>query len=329
LSEISYRLESGTVCCGQKFYFYSTIATTSVNPAKLFAMINYYELLINNPEYFKQFSVKDLLFLNYDCPVKLKKVAKWSEHNYIYYVLSGKKTLHTVDKAVPLTAGSIAFIKKGACIVEQFYDEPFCIVVFVMPDSFICSFLKDYAPSRPATQKDTAPVISIYGDEMIKNFYQSIIPYFVAADNVPEEILELKFKELLLHVLHNPANEELHNYFLSVKDQAQTSISEIMETNFPYNLSIDAYAKMTNRSVSSFKRDFQSIYKTTPGRWLIEKKLGHAKKLLFQSDNTIASIAFESGFENTAHFSRLFKQKTGLTPMEYRRKVADKEALAF
>jgi AraC-like DNA-binding protein len=291
-------------------------------------MINYYELLVNNPEYFKQFSCKDLLFLNYDCPVKLKKVAKWSEHNYIYYVLSGKKTLHTVENSITVTKGSIAFIKKGACIVEQFYEEPFCVVVFIMPDSFIRSLLNDYAPSRPASSDETPPVISVYDDEMFRNFYQSFIHFFVSADNVPEEILELKFKELLLYMLYNPANEELHNYFLSLKKNPSASIHEIMETNYAYNLSIENYAKLTNRSVSSFKRDFQSIYKTTPGRWLIDKKLTHAKKLLMQTDHTIASVAFDSGFENTAHFSRLFKQKTGITPMEYRKKAAEKKVLA-
>lgn len=292
-------------------------------------MINYYELLVNNPEYFKQFSVKDLLFLNYDCPVTVKKIAKWSEHNYIFYVISGKKTFHTIENSVTLTAGSIAFVKKGACIIEQFYEEAFCIVAFIMPDSFIRSFLKDYAPGKAPVAVETLPVISIQGDEMIKSFYQSIVPYFVSADNVPEELLELKFRELLLHILHNPANEELHHYFLSIKGQEATSIREIMETNFPYNLSIEAYAKLTNRSVSSFKRDFQSIYKTTPGRWLIEKKLTHAKKLLVQSEDSIANVAFESGFENTAHFSRLFKQKTGFTPMEYRKRAVEREVLAI
>src|SRR5262245_50492041 len=99
-------------------------------------MINYIEVIKGNPDYYKQFSCKDLLFLNYDCPVKEKKVPKWSEHHYIYYVLSGKKTIHTLDGAFPLVGGSIAFIKKGACVVEQFYEEPFCVVVFIMPDSF-------------------------------------------------------------------------------------------------------------------------------------------------------------------------------------------------
>jgi AraC-like DNA-binding protein len=101
-----------------------------------------------------------------------------------------------------------------------------------------------------------------------------------------------------------------------------------MENNFAYNLGIEAFARMTNRSVSSFKRDFQSIYNITPGRWLIDKKLAHAKKLLMQTHNSIADVAFDSGFENTAHFSRLFKQKTGITPMEYRKKTVEKLAVA-
>ena len=291
-------------------------------------MINYYELIINNPQYFKQFSCKDLLFLNYDCPVKEKKVAKWSEHNYIYYVLSGRKTVHTIDHSFTLTAGSIAFIKKGACIIEQFYDEPFCIVVFMMPDTFLHSFLKDFVPMAKVEAEDTPPVIPVYDDAMIKSFYHSITSYFVSAEDVPEEILELKFKELLLYILYNPANKDLHCYFHSLKGQLSSSIKEIMERNFAYNLSIEAYAKMTNRSKSSFKRDFQALFQTTPGRWLIDKKLAHAKKLLMQTNDTIASVAFDSGFENTSHFSRLFRQKTGITPAEYRRKAAERKVVA-
>lgn len=228
-------------------------------------MINYVELVKNNPEYFKQFSCKDLLFLNYDCPVKLKKLAKWSEHNYIYYVLSGTKTLHTIDSSVKLTDSCIAFIKKGACIIEQHFNEPFCIVVFIMPDTFIKSFLEDYASGEKAAESQGPHIISVCDDVMIRNFYQSVIPYFASAGKIPEDLLELKFKELLLHILHNPANNELRNYLLCVRDQKCSPIMEFMENNYAYNLGIEAYARMTNRSVSSFKRDFQSVYNMAPG----------------------------------------------------------------
>lgn len=287
-------------------------------------MVNYYQLLVSNPAYFKQFSCKDLLFLNYDCPAHLKKFAKWSEHNYIFYVLSGKKILHTVDGTTTLTAESLVFIKKGACVVEQFFDEVFCVVVFIMPDAFLQSFAKDYSPETKEKARETPPVFLLHDDDMIHGFYQSVLPYFGTANTVSEEIMELKFKELLLCLLRNPANEPLRHYLLAVKENPQTPVKEIMETNYAYHLSIEAYAKMTNRSVSSFKRDFKAAYHTTPGRWLIEKKLTHAKNLLLQTRDAIAAVAFDSGFENTAHFCRLFKQKTGSTPSEYRRKMAGK-----
>jgi AraC family transcriptional regulator, exoenzyme S synthesis regulatory protein ExsA len=292
-------------------------------------MINYVELVKNNPQYFKQFTCRNLLFLNYDCPVKEKKVAKWSEYHYIYYVLTGKKTLHTLDTAVELTSGSIAFIKKGACIVEQFFMDPFCIVVFIIPDSFIISFLNEYLPGLQPQGESHQLVIPIEPDARMHSFYQSIIPYFATEDEVPEAILELRFKELMLQMLHNPDNEELKNYFLHLRAQERSPISEIMEANYAYNLNIEAYARMTNRSVSSFKRDFQSIYKTTPGRWLIEKKLERARRLLLETDMPVSELAFESGFENTAHFNRIFKQKSGMTPLHYRKLGQEQAAIAI
>ena len=66
-----------------------------------------------------------------------------------------------------------------------------------------------------------------------------------------------------------------------------------------------------------------------PGKWLMEKKLERAKKLLLSDDRAVAHIAFESGFENTAHFSRIFKQKTGCTPLQFRKQAAEKPAMAI
>lgn len=289
-------------------------------------MVNYYELVKNNPEYFRQFTCKELLFLNYDCPVKLKKLAKWSEHNYVYYVLSGKKTVHTTAGSITLTRGAMAFIKKGACIVEQFYEEPFCVVVFIIPDSFIVSFLKDYQPVLNTLKPSPKPVMPIATNEIVESFCYSILPLFTASAAVPEAMIELKFRELLVHILHDPANADLQHYFLQLAQQPVSPIIGIMESNYAYNLTIENYAQLCNRSVSSFKRDFQAIYKTSPGRWLIEKKLETAKKLLLQSVKAVADVSFESGFENNANFCRLFKQKTGLTPLQYRKNIREKAA---
>ena len=285
-------------------------------------MINYYELLRNNPAFFKQFSCKELLFLNYDCPVKAKKVAKWSQHNYIYYVLSGQKTLHTPGRSWPLKSGSAVFIKKGACIVEQFFREPFCIVVFIIPDSFIKSFMSENNNLSHVVAKEEAAddlVIPIDADEVMKAFYDSVLPYFSSDARPAEKLLELKFKELLLNVISNPSNKELTAYMQSLVKGSDSPLEKVMEMNFSYNLQLEAYAQLSNRSLSSFKRDFQHIYHTTPGRWLLQKRLLYARELLTTTDKPVSDITLESGFENMAHFSRTFKQKFGASPLQYRK----------
>ncbi|MGE8429979.1 MAG: helix-turn-helix domain-containing protein [Sphingobacterium sp.] len=52
--------------------------------------------------------------------------------------------------------------------------------------------------------------------------------------------------------------------------------------------------------------------------YIQSKVIDAAKSILFSSDISISDIAFNLGFKYQQHFTRLFKQKTGMTPLEYR-----------
>ncbi len=91
-----------------------------------------------------------------------------------------------------------------------------------------------------------------------------------------------------------------------------------MEANYTFNLSIDQFAKMAERSTATFKREFYDYYHTTPGKWLRKKRLNHARLLLETCNDMVSEIAFDSGFENVSHFSRVFKESFGLSPNSYR-----------
>lgn len=47
--------------------------------------------------------------------------------------------------------------------------------------------------------------------------------------------------------------------------------------------------------------------------------IDRAKNLLLGTSNTLSEIAYTLGFEYPQYFSKLFKQKTGMTPTEYRK----------
>ncbi|WP_462221853.1 helix-turn-helix domain-containing protein, partial [Ferruginibacter sp.] len=56
------------------------------------------------------------------------------------------------------------------------------------------------------------------------------------------------------------------------------------------------------------------LYRTSPGKWLMEKRLQHAKYLITTAGKSVSDTAFESGFESVSHFSRAFSKQFGTTP---------------
>lgn len=286
-------------------------------------MYNYYERVKSHPKVYNQLTCKELLFVHYNCPREEPIQDFWSQHNYIQYILTGKKAYHTPGQSWLMTGGDAFFVKKGASITEKFFDEPLCLMTFFVPDSFLQSFMRETASTSLKFASSTEPknelVIPLHVTSIMTAYFESLIPYFYSESKPSEELLELKFRELLLNILCNPENADLNTYFYHLLSPRQDLFKQVMEANCYYNLSLPDYAKMLNLSLSSFKRHFSAVYNSTPGQWLQEQKLNHAYKLLVSTDKSITDIAFESGIENSTHFSHLFKKRFGLSPLKYRK----------
>lgn len=56
----------------------------------------------------------------------------------------------------------------------------------------------------------------------------------------------------------------------------------------------------------------------TAQEYIQTKVIDTAKERIFNIDKSISEIAYELGFKYPQHFTRLFKQKTGMSPMDYR-----------
>src|SRR5262245_7504170 len=280
--------------------------------AKVFWLFNYYDRVKSLPEIYNQLSCRQLLFVHYKCPMEVNRQDMWSQHNYIQYILSGKKAYHTPGRSWLMKTGDAFFVKKGACIIEKFFEEVLCIITFFIPDAYLQSFVRENHPARsvsPSSNPKNELLIPLQVNNIMTAYFDSLIPYFYSETKPSEELLELKFRELLLNILNNPANVDLKNYLLHLLSPANDHFQRVMEANCLYNLSLQDYAKMLNLSLSSFKRHFVSVYKTTPGHWLLEQKLNHAYKLLVTTNKPIADISFENGFENSTHFSHAFKKQ--------------------
>ncbi len=286
-------------------------------------MFNFYNKIISNPVYHRQLKAGDTLITKYNCPLENKFQDIWSQLNYIAYVVEGRKVWHTAHGSYDLQEGSCIFVRKGATIVEQFFDSVFCIVLFFVSDEFICEVLKSKTVPLRRSDKKFQTMMPVHRNEMLDGFFYSMMPHFGSANAPDRAILELKFRELILNIADDPVNTELHAFFATLLNNPQTvSLQKIMEDNYCFNLKLEEYAVLTNRSLSAFKRDFQKQFNTTPGKWLMEKRLNHAMHLLTNADNSVSEAAFESGFENPSHFSRSFRQHFGISPGMVRQKIS-------
>jgi AraC family transcriptional regulator, exoenzyme S synthesis regulatory protein ExsA len=284
-------------------------------------VINLYETIQAHPEYFKQLSCKELLFTQYDCPQMDRMQGLYSQNNFIAYVLSGKRRFYQPGYTIEMTAGKCVFAKKGGWIAEKEPGEGWCVLVFFIPDNYLHQFVTEYRANLPiknGSRAATKQMLELDVNATTGSFFHSMISYFTQNPPPPESLLELKFRELIFNILINPANSDLLGYVCSINQNGKQPLQEIMEANFVYNVSLTEFAKISHRSLAAFKREFKEVFKTSPGKWLVQKRLDYAQLLLNTSAKPVNEIAFEAGFENTTHFSRVFKEKFGVSPMHFR-----------
>lgn len=285
-------------------------------------MQSYYDFVSTHPEGFIQFSCKGILFLKMECPPDFIKGEDWSIHNCILHVLSGKKRLSSREYNFELQKGDTIFLKKGAITIERLGAELFCALMFYVPDQYIRSFMKEQAVglhNQKISSLADDRAFPIRNTPVLSAFYDSVIPYFSTPQKPAENLLELKFCELLLNIVTTDSNPALRNYLFRLAQTGTDDLQEVMENNCLYNLQLEEYARLCHRSLSSFKRDFQTVFGMAPGRWLMEKRLQHAAHVLQHSSRPITEVVMESGFTNLTHFDKVFKKHFGMAPLQYRR----------
>lgn len=276
----------------------------------------------DHPAYNK-FVDEDYLIVEFKCPIEAENFKSWSQCHYITYVLSGKKKWLTPQRAWTLTSGQSIFAHKGAYLNQQYFEEDFCVLMFFMTDRFIRNFaMSDLEADMLAGGSPQAPgdlIESIEVTETLETLYHSFFGYLKQKERIPKKIIELKFREMLLNIISNPGNAAVRDAILDIARNDGMGLTKVMEENFYYNLSLEEFARLSGKSLSTFKRDFRNTYHTTPGKWLTERRLEYARQLLLGTGAAVKEICYDSGFENPSHFVSAFRKRFGQTPQAMRK----------
>lgn len=94
---------------------------------------------------------------------------------------------------------------------------------------------------------------------------------------------------------------------------------DFIEDNYDRHISLSDMAAAAFMSSAHFLRQFKHEFGLTPYQYLTECRLRAAQELLISTQIAITDIVFASGFGNRSAFSRLFKERCGVSPLEFRR----------
>jgi AraC-like DNA-binding protein len=109
----------------------------------------------------------------------------------------------------------------------------------------------------------------------------------------------------------------------SESNRIQIAYGYILKNFHLQNIKIGDVAALLSMSNSAFSHFFQKYTNKSFTQFLIDVRIGHACKLLLDTDDTINQICYRSGFNNLANFNRLFRKYRGCTPQEYRRRYQE------
>lgn len=134
-----------------------------------------------------------------------------------------------------------------------------------------------------------------------------------------EEIALLDIKKTLLLIRHyfRGRNDTAEEQDKTTRQSIRWLIRQ-METNYYDPLDLTALAKQVHLNPSYLVRAFKNEAGVTPMHYLNKLRLSAAVSYLANTEMGIQQIAESTGFNSIHYFSRLFKQKFGSSPQQWR-----------
>jgi len=261
-------------------------------------------------------TIPGVLFYSYHASVRKDKVA-FLEHTTLVLQVSGRFTLQTASEKLSMVQGEMLLIRRnqlGELTKTPLNGEDYQTIVICLKEHLLRQIALEEQIEQ-GKKYTGAPNILIPGNDFLKAFFQSVIPYVRhSEEKITSAVGMLKVKEAVLLLLH--IMPELKDFLFDFSEPYKIDIEKFMLSNFHFNIPIEKFAQLTGRSLAGFKRDFQKTFGMAPRHWLQEKRLLEARRLIETKNKKPSAIYLDLGFETLSHFSHSFKKKFGKTPTE-------------
>jgi AraC-like DNA-binding protein len=238
--------------------------------------------------------------------------------NTFSFLQEGTKEVFFDNSSYSINNSQFLLMKSGHCLMTEKLSnnrKSYRSILFFFCNDAVLGFIRKFELSQPTSEALYSTYAFDY-DEFIKRFTNSLLDIIKLSKTSQKNILEVKFDEIMLYLIEFKGVNFLYS-LISDSDNQNQKFIQLIESNKLNKLSIKELSFLSNRSVSSFKREFEKHFNNSPSKWFQDKRLEHSAFLLKKKSKRPSDIFEEIGYENLSNFIQAFKNKFGMTPKQY------------
>ena len=251
------------------------------------------------------------------------QIMHWHEDLQFIYVREGMVEVQTLDDHVRVCAGEAFFVNQQ--VVHYVRRLEACHYnSFIFPSYFLSFYTG--SPAKAMVERVTAnkqvPFLHFLPEV---EWHKRVIDLLEQLCKMEQEKDDFYPYEVLVHLVSIWLIIGKNSIVPAAEKETVASIRmrkmlRYIEIHYGEDLTLSDLADSAGISKSECARCFRVCLNTTPYKYLNEYRLSKAAQLLAQSEEPVGVIAGRVGFSQMSYFGKCFKQKTGQTPREYRKK---------
>ncbi len=251
-------------------------------------------------------------------------------HNYVelVYMYSGS-TVHVINgtRKLKLETNDLLLLREGTShAINPAKEEDIAIHFFLMPEFFSHpafmgesgNVLRQFISATAKGNTSVAEYLHFHLREILpaRNLLENMIWSHAEEKEGRQEINQATMGILIMELLHDVDKVEYHD-MLQYEEQIVLTAYQYLENNYSC-ATLEEFSSMSMQPPYYISRLFKRYYKMTFTECLQLIRLGRAANYLSSTTKPVEEIIVEIGYENSSYFHRLFKQRYGLTPKQFR-----------
>lgn len=234
--------------------------------------------------------------------------------NMISLITEGEKIIYSNGEAIHVTPKTIMLLAGGSYIfTERFAYNTFLKSTMLLFDN---DLLENILPENNNPTKQKSHVF-FPRDTFITSYISTLQHLQASGNQISGTMATVKVSELLLYLADT--YPDIFNSFqpYTIQKTTREIIKKATEENLSNFLSVKELAFLCNMSIPTFKRQFSSIYKTSPAKWMQQRRLEMAAKKIKLKNTRPADLYIDAGYASHSAFSQAFKRYYGIAPSDY------------